>query len=109
MISIEELERQHDVALQNKDDATKRAREAGVRLYDARVLEYTATLAARGITVGTKVSVDGKIAGFAGFETGGWHPSEPVSLFTKVKQDGTVGKQKIYIHNPRLNDIKPEA
>lgn len=106
MHDIKELERQHDAALIRKSEATKRAQGAGVRLYEARLAEYTAILADRGVTIGTKVSVDGKVAGFDGFDNGSWHPQKPVAKFTKVKQDGTVGRQKIYIHCPRLNDIK---
>ena len=106
MHDIKELERQHDAALRRKSEATKQAQEAGLRLYEARLAEYTAILADRGVTIGTKVSVEGKVAGFDGFEKDRWHPEKPVAKFTRVKKDGTVGRQKIHFHRPCLNDIK---
>ncbi len=106
MHDIKELERQHNAALGRELGATRQVKEAALRLYEARVAEYTAILADRGVTIGTKVSVGGKVVGFDGFERGAWSPEKPVAKFTKVNQDGTVGRRKVYVHIVKLKDIK---
>ena len=104
---IDELERQHEAAVSNSAQAHIRLAKAKERLFDARILQNMATLAERGILIGAKVSVrGGPPIGFAGYERGEYRTEEPRAHFTKIKSDGTVGKQRTYVYEARINDIE---
>jgi hypothetical protein len=106
MHDIKELVRQHEAAISRKNAANVKEREAANALYDARVLDYTATLLDRGISIGTKVSVKGKVVCFNGFSSGTYRRSEPEGRFTKLKKDGTAGMQGVYVYWHGIDSIK---
>jgi hypothetical protein len=106
MHDIKELERQHEAAISRKNTATVKEREAANALYDARVLDYMATLLDRGISIGTKVSVRGKVVCFNGFSAGTYRRDNPEGRFTKLKKDGTAGIQGVYVYWDGLDSIK---
>jgi hypothetical protein len=106
MHDILELERQHVAAISRKNTAIVKEREAATALYDAQVLVYMATLLRRGISIGSKVSVGPKVLCFDGFEADDYRREKPKGKFTKLKKDGTGGRQGIWVHWEGIDSIK---
>ena len=103
------------------NDLRSRAREIDLRLKerqrelnDAKVAELTAEYAAKGIVPGCKVVAVSKswgrktrtVAGFMGVEVSRWHGVSPV--LTKIRKDGTVGKQPAGIYYYDRIELAPD-
>jgi hypothetical protein len=106
MHDILELERQHVAAISRKNTAIVKEREAATALYDAQVLVYMATLLKRGISIGSKVSVGTKVLCFDGFKADDYRREKPQGKFTKLKKDGTGGRQGIWVYWQGIDSIK---
>ena len=95
--STDELKRQLDAATSTQDAATQ-AMYAAARAYaERRCAEVMADLAAQGITPGAIVREvmsywTGKPVGFAGVE---WRYGSVRASLTRVKADGTAGRQSV--------------
>lgn len=92
----------------------QRLKERERELDAAKVAELTAEYAAKGIVPGCKVVVVSKkrdreirtVAGFTGVEISRWGGVRPI--LTKIRKDGTVGKQPAGIYNYDRLELAPD-